>query len=218
MRNRCKRHRSHDSFRTGHGSTSRSDKPPYSKRGYPVNITGRVRKRKKLLAARKRRQGRLGNIRHLDEVFIRINGQQQYLWRAVDQDGDVIDFWFNRSVISSPRNDSFFEGYCTAREENRFTSLPTNSEATRQRCERSYQVWLTARNLTPTISRSLASTNPPIGNGHAPIQVCWPRATILSLHGVVQNFFRVGRHLLSSPSYRLLRSRFSRPGMAVPTA
>jgi putative transposase len=27
----------------------------------------------------------------LDEVFIRINGQQQYLWRAVDQDGDVID-------------------------------------------------------------------------------------------------------------------------------
>jgi transposase-like protein len=27
----------------------------------------------------------------LDEVFIRINGQQRYLWRAVDQDGDVID-------------------------------------------------------------------------------------------------------------------------------
>jgi putative transposase len=27
----------------------------------------------------------------LDEAFIRINGQQHYLWRAVDQDGDVID-------------------------------------------------------------------------------------------------------------------------------
>jgi putative transposase len=27
----------------------------------------------------------------LDEIFIRINGQQQYLWRAIDQDGDVID-------------------------------------------------------------------------------------------------------------------------------
>src|SRR5579864_1907647 len=39
----------------------------------------------------KRRQGRLGDMWHLDEVFIRINGQQQYLWRAVDQDGDVID-------------------------------------------------------------------------------------------------------------------------------
>ena len=38
----------------------------------------------------KRRQGRLGGIWHLDEVFIRINGQQQYLWRAVDQDGDGV--------------------------------------------------------------------------------------------------------------------------------
>jgi putative transposase len=39
----------------------------------------------------KRRQGHLGDIWHLDEVFIRIDGQQKYLWRAVDQDGDVID-------------------------------------------------------------------------------------------------------------------------------
>jgi transposase-like protein len=39
----------------------------------------------------KRREGRLGDQWHLDEVFIRINGQQRYLWRAVDQDGDVID-------------------------------------------------------------------------------------------------------------------------------
>ncbi|MEE1806967.1 IS6 family transposase [Streptomyces sp. BE133] len=28
---------------------------------------------------------------HLDEVFIKINGEQKYLWRAVDQDGDVLD-------------------------------------------------------------------------------------------------------------------------------
>jgi putative transposase len=28
----------------------------------------------------KRLQGRLGDTWHLDEVFIRINGQQQYLW------------------------------------------------------------------------------------------------------------------------------------------
>ena len=35
----------------------------------------------------KRREGRLGDHWHLDEVF-RINGQQRYLWRAVDQDGD----------------------------------------------------------------------------------------------------------------------------------
>src|ERR1700693_1851229 len=39
----------------------------------------------------KKKQGRLGDTWHLDELFVRINGQQQYLWRAVDQDGDVID-------------------------------------------------------------------------------------------------------------------------------
>ena len=38
----------------------------------------------------KRRQGRLGDTWFLDEVFVAINGQRQYLWRAVDQDGDLI--------------------------------------------------------------------------------------------------------------------------------
>src|SRR5262244_3216767 len=32
-----------------------------------------------------------GDRWHLDEVFIKINGQLHYLWRAVDQDGDVLD-------------------------------------------------------------------------------------------------------------------------------
>jgi putative transposase len=72
-----------------------------------------------------RRRGRLGDIWHLDEVFIRINGQQQYLWRVVDQDGDVIDIRFSRAVISAPQNDSF-EGCCAAREKNHFVLLPTN--------------------------------------------------------------------------------------------
>ena len=39
----------------------------------------------------KRRQGRLGDTWHLDELFLTIRGRRQYLWRAVDQDGDVID-------------------------------------------------------------------------------------------------------------------------------
>ena len=39
----------------------------------------------------KRRQGRLGDTWHLDEVFVTIRGRRQYLWRAVDQDGDLID-------------------------------------------------------------------------------------------------------------------------------
>ena len=46
--------------------------------------------------ALKRRQGRLGDTWHLDEVFVTIQGQRQYLWRAVDQDGDVLDILVQR--------------------------------------------------------------------------------------------------------------------------
>jgi len=47
----------------------------------------------------KRRQDRLGDTWFLDEVFVTINGKRQYLWRAVDQDGDVIDI-----LVQSRRN------------------------------------------------------------------------------------------------------------------
>ncbi|MCX4791733.1 IS6 family transposase [Streptomyces sp. NBC_01221] len=42
-------------------------------------------------AGLRRRQPRPGDKWHLDEVFIKINGVQKYLWRAVDQDGNVLD-------------------------------------------------------------------------------------------------------------------------------
>ena len=39
----------------------------------------------------RKKQARLGEIWHVDELFVTIRGQRYYLWRAVDQDGDVID-------------------------------------------------------------------------------------------------------------------------------
>ena len=39
----------------------------------------------------RRRQGRLGDTWYLDELFVTIQGQRRYLWRAIDQDGEVID-------------------------------------------------------------------------------------------------------------------------------
>ena len=39
----------------------------------------------------RRRSPRPGDKWHLDEVFLKINGRIHYLWRAVDQDGDVLD-------------------------------------------------------------------------------------------------------------------------------
>lgn len=39
----------------------------------------------------RRKAPRPGDRWHLDEVFLRVNGRTHYLWRAVDQDGDVLD-------------------------------------------------------------------------------------------------------------------------------
>jgi putative transposase len=38
----------------------------------------------------RRRRPRPGDTWHLDEVFVRINGEPTYRWRAVDQDGNIL--------------------------------------------------------------------------------------------------------------------------------
>jgi putative transposase len=44
----------------------------------------------------RRRHPRPGDKWHLDEVFLTINGERHYLWRAVDQDGHVLDILVQR--------------------------------------------------------------------------------------------------------------------------
>ena len=43
----------------------------------------------------------MGDKWFLDEVFLKINGEQHYLWRAVDQHGAVID------ILVQPKRDRF---------------------------------------------------------------------------------------------------------------
>ena len=33
---------------------------------------------------------------HLDEVFVKINGERHYLWRAVDQEGEVLEAFVSK--------------------------------------------------------------------------------------------------------------------------
>ncbi len=49
--------------------------------------------------ALRRRRPQPGDTWHLDEVFLASNGAQHDLWRAVDQDGNVLD-----SLVQSRRN------------------------------------------------------------------------------------------------------------------
>jgi putative transposase len=45
------------------------------------------------------RRPRPGDRWHLDDVFVKINGKHHYLWRAVDQHGNVLDI-----LVQSRRN------------------------------------------------------------------------------------------------------------------
>ena len=47
----------------------------------------------------RQRRAQPGDKWHLDEVFLTINGKKQYLWRAVDQHGNVLDV-----LVQSRRN------------------------------------------------------------------------------------------------------------------
>jgi len=53
----------------------------------------------------RRRRPRPGDKWHLNEVFIRINGRLLYLWRAVDQHGNVLDVLVqsHRNAVSAKR-------------------------------------------------------------------------------------------------------------------
>jgi putative transposase len=52
----------------------------------------------------RRRLPQAGDKWHLDEVAVKIAGVKQWLWRAVDQDGIVLDVWFSAGVTRPPRN------------------------------------------------------------------------------------------------------------------
>ncbi len=44
---------------------------------------------------KKKHQG-YGDTFFIDEVFVKIDGKQHYLWRAVDQDGEVVDVYLQK--------------------------------------------------------------------------------------------------------------------------
>ena len=49
---------------------------------------------------KKQRRSNHSNWRwHLDEVFVKLNGKQHYLWRAIDHEGEVLD-----CVVSKKRD------------------------------------------------------------------------------------------------------------------
>jgi len=55
----------------------------------------------------KRKHRGYGDTFYSDEVFVKINGKQHYLWRVVDQGGEVVDVYLQAKRDGTAANASF---------------------------------------------------------------------------------------------------------------
>ncbi len=155
----------------------------------------------------RRRRGRMGDTWYLDEVFVKIQGRLQYLWRAVDEDGDVIDI-----LVQSRRNRlaaiRFFRKLlkgqgCVPRRliTDKLRSYPAACRtvmASVVHCTDQYANNRAEVSHQPTRQRERQMRR---------FKSAAHAQRFLSVHGPIHNLFRVGRHLLRAVHYRLLRTR-----------
>ena len=141
----------------------------------------------------------------IDEVFVKIGGKQHYLWRAVDQDGEVVD------VFLQARRDGAAAKRFFRRLLKKYRGEPRKIATDKLR---SYGI--AHRKL---ISDSIHDTSQYANNraelSHQPTRVrergmrrlkSWQQAQrFLGVHAAVYNLFNLGRHLVSANHYRGLR-------------
>jgi putative transposase len=159
-------------------------------------------------ARRARRwRGQLGDTWFLDEVFVTIRGTRHYLWRAVDQDGDVIDILVQRQRNASAAR-RFFRKLLKGQEsEPRW--LITDKLRSYGAARRS--VMPSVEHVTARYANNRAEvSHQPTRQRERQMRKFKSAAQaqrFLSIHGVVRNLFSLGRHRLRAGNYRLLRGR-----------
>ncbi len=155
----------------------------------------------------KRRQGRLGDTWHLDEVFVTIQGRRHYLWRAVDQDGDVIDILVqsHRDCRAATR---FFRKLLKG-QENKPVRLVTDKLSSYRAAHRAVVPSVAHSTDRYANNRAEVSHQPTRQRARHMRRFPSPGQAqrFLSVHGLVRNPFHVGRHLLRAEHHRKLRSR-----------
>jgi putative transposase len=155
---------------------------------------------------KKKHQG-YGDTYFIDEVFLKINGKQHYLWRAIDQDGEVIDVFLQRRRDGKAAKHFFRRLLKTQGNEPR--KIVTDKL-------RSYGV--AHRELIPeTIHDTSQYANNKAELSHQPTRVrervmrrfksMQHAQRFLTVHAAVYNLFNLGRHLLSAKNYRAFRLR-----------
>jgi putative transposase len=155
----------------------------------------------------RRRRPRPRDKWHMDEVFIRIQGVQHYLWRAVDQDGVILD------ILVQARRDAkaakrFFKGL--------LKGLQYEPRVLVTDKLRSYSV--AHRQLLPKVEhRQSRYLNNRAENSHRPtrrrerlmqrFKSPGQAQNFLSAHGFIYGHFHPRRHLMSARAYRKIRAK-----------
>jgi putative transposase len=161
-------------------------------------------------AALRRRRSQAGDKWHLDEVFVKINGVRHYLWRAVDQDGNILDV-----LVQSKRD---------AKAAKRFMAklMKKQCRVPRVLVTDKLKSYGTAhRKLMPSVEhRSHKGLNNRAENSHQPTRqreraMKGFRSTgrtqrFLSVFSEISPHFRPHRHLLTATGYRTeMQHRFT---------
>lgn len=151
-----------------------------------------------------------GDKWHLDEVFLTIHGERHYLWRAVDQDGNVLDILVQRRRDKEAAKKFFrkllkgcqyvprvivtdkLKSYGAAKREILPGVEHRQHQYLNNRAENSHQ---------PTRQREQRMQGFK-ASGHA--------QRFLAAYGLIAHHFRPRRHRLSAPAYRQeMQQRFA---------
>ena len=144
---------------------------------------------------------------HLDEVFVTIQGQRHYLWRAVDQEGDVLDL-----LVQSRRDcraaTRFFRKLLQG-QECQPGRLVTDKLSSDTAAHRAVMPSVAHRTDRYANNRAEVSHQPTRQRERQMRRFKSPGQAqrFLSVHGLVLHLFRVGRHLLRWAHHRVLRMR-----------
>ena len=146
-----------------------------------------------------------GDTFYIDEVFVKINGKQHYLWRAVDQDGDVVDVYLQakRDGAAAKR---FFKRLLRSH----------GGEPRKIVTDKLRSYGVAHRELIPKVIHGTAQyDNNRVEQSHENTRVrergmrrfksVRQAQRFLNTHAAVQNLFNLGRHLIRAQHYRDLR-------------
>ncbi len=155
---------------------------------------------------RRKHQG-YGDTFYTDEVFVKIKGEQHYLWRAVDQDGEVVD------VLLQTRRDG-----AAAKRFFRRLLKSHGGEPRKIVTDKLRSYGVAHRQLMPVVVHDTSQyANNRAELSHQPTRVrergmrrfksIGQAQLFLGVHASIFNLFNLGRHVVRAEYHRLLRRR-----------